>query len=81
VFKVALLAYLLRLYVFYVSINFELMKFTVSFITNVFQERDISESAEFISSVFKEDVCELLLEIVNLQIDLSLKRRVNDANF
>jgi hypothetical protein len=35
------------------------MKFTVSVITNLFQERDVSESAEFISSVFKENVSEL----------------------
>jgi hypothetical protein len=33
--------------------DFKRMKFTVSFITDSFQERDISESAELISSVFK----------------------------
>jgi hypothetical protein len=57
------------------------MNFTVSFITNPFQERDISESAELTSSVFKENVSELELEIMNLQTDLSLKTRVNDTNF
>jgi hypothetical protein len=30
------------------------MKFTVSFINNLFQEMDISEGAELISSVLKE---------------------------
>jgi hypothetical protein len=45
----------------------ERMKFTVSFITNPFQERDTSQSAEFISAVFKENVSELELEIINLQ--------------
>jgi hypothetical protein len=35
------------------------MKFTVSFINNPFLERDISESAELIYSVFKENVSEL----------------------
>jgi hypothetical protein len=57
------------------------MKFTAYFITNPFQERDISESAELISSVFKENVSKLEHEIINLQIDLSLKTRVNDTNF
>jgi hypothetical protein len=61
--------------------DFERMKFTVSFITNQFQERDISESAELISSVFKENVSDLELEIINLQTDLSLKTRVNDTDF
>jgi len=61
--------------------DFEHMKFTVSFITNPFQDRDINESAEFISSVFKENVSELELEIINLQTDLSLKTRLNDTNF
>jgi hypothetical protein len=61
--------------------DFERMKFTVPFITDPFQERDKSESAELISSVFKENVSELKLEIVNFQTDLSLKTRVNDKNF
>jgi len=43
------------------------MKFTVSFITNPFQERDIKERAELISSVFKENVSELEIGIINLQ--------------
>jgi hypothetical protein len=34
-----------------------------------------SESAELISSVFKENVSELELEIINLQTDLSLKQQ------
>jgi hypothetical protein len=49
------------------------MKFTVSFITNLFQGRDVSESTELISSVFKENVSELELDIINVQTDLSLK--------
>jgi hypothetical protein len=36
----------------------EFIKFTMSFINNPFQERDIHESAELISSVFKENVSE-----------------------
>jgi hypothetical protein len=56
--------------------DFEHMKFTVSFVTNMFQERDISESAEL-----KENVSELELEIINLQTDIPLKKRVNDTNF
>jgi hypothetical protein len=60
--------------------DFERMKFNLSFITNPFQERDISESAELISPVFKENVSELELEIINLQTDL-LKTRLNDTNF
>jgi hypothetical protein len=59
--------------------DLQLMKFIVSFITNPFQERDISESAELIYSVFKENVSEL--EIFNLQTDLLLKTKVNDTNF
>jgi hypothetical protein len=43
------------------------MKFTVSFITNPFQEKDINESDELIFSVFKENVSEIELEIINLQ--------------
>lgn len=50
--------------------HFELMKFIVSFITNVFYERDIFERTEFISSVFKGKTCEILHEIFNLQRDL-----------
>jgi hypothetical protein len=61
--------------------DFESMKFPVYFITNPFQERDVGESAELISSVFKENVSELKLENINLEADLSLKARVNDTNF
>jgi hypothetical protein len=57
------------------------MKFTVSFITNPFQESDIRESAELISFLFKENVSEPELEIINLQTDLSFKTRVNNTNF
>jgi hypothetical protein len=56
------------------------MKFTLSFITIPFQERDISDSAVRISSVFKENVSELKLEIINLQTYLSLKTRMNDRH-
>jgi hypothetical protein len=59
--------------------DFERMKFTVSFITNPYQERDVSESAELTSSVFKGNMSEL--EIINLQRDLPLKTRINDTNF
>jgi hypothetical protein len=62
-------------------IQFGRIKFTVSFIINLFQERDISERAELISSVFKENLSELELEIINLQTDLSLKTIMNDTNF
>jgi len=61
--------------------GFELMKFTVSSITNVFYERDVFERTEFISSVFKGNICEILHEIINLQRDLSLKTRINDTQF
>jgi hypothetical protein len=37
----------------------ERMKFTLSFITNPFQESDTSEKAELISSVFEETVSKL----------------------
>lgn len=40
-----------------------------------------SESAELISSVFKENVSELELEIINLQTALSLQTTVNDTDF
>jgi hypothetical protein len=57
------------------------MKFTVSFITNLFQERDISENTELTSSVFRENMSEPELEIINLQTNLSLKIRLNYTNF
>jgi hypothetical protein len=53
----------------------------VSFIINPFQGRDVSESAELISSVFKENVSELEFDIINFQTNLSLKTRLNDTNF
>jgi hypothetical protein len=43
------------------------MKFTVSFTTNPFQQRDISASVELISSVFKGNVSELELDLINVQ--------------
>jgi hypothetical protein len=61
--------------------DFNHKKFSVSFITNLFQERDTSESAELLSSVFKENVSELEHEIINLHTGLSLKTRLNDTNF
>jgi hypothetical protein len=39
--------------------DFGRIKFTMSFINNLFQDRDISEGAQLISSVFKENVSEL----------------------
>ena len=42
----------------------ECMNFAVNFITNPFQERDISESAELVPFVFKENVSEV--ELINL---------------
>jgi hypothetical protein len=59
----------------------ERIKCTVSFIANPFQERVVRESAELISSVFKENVRELELLIINFKTDLSLKTRVNDKYF
>jgi hypothetical protein len=44
------------------------LKFTVSFITNPFQEMDISENAELTSPAFKENVVELELQITNLKM-------------
>jgi hypothetical protein len=40
-----------------------------------------SESAELISSVVKENVSEVELEIINLQTDLLLKTTMNGTNF
>jgi hypothetical protein len=48
--------------------EFGSMKFTESFIISIpIQDRDISEGAELIASVFKENVSELELDIINLQ--------------
>jgi hypothetical protein len=52
------------------------MKFAVSFITNPFQERDVSESA-----VFMGNVNEIELETINTQTDLSLKTDLNYTDF
>jgi hypothetical protein len=61
---------------------FDCMKLTVSFVTNLFQEGDLSDRAERVCSVFKENVRELEpFEIINLQSDLPLKTGVNDTNF
>jgi hypothetical protein len=91
VFKVALMVHLIRLSTFRALINYSRslkedlktlssFKFTVSFITNPFQERDVSENAEPISYVFKENVSELKLEIINFQTGLSLETRVDDTD-
>jgi hypothetical protein len=40
-----------------------------------------SESAKLISSVFKENMSEVELQIINLQTDLSLKTTMNDTDF
>jgi hypothetical protein len=56
------------------------MKFTVSFNINPVQGRDISESIELISSLFKQNASELEHEIINLKTDVSLKTRANDTN-
>jgi hypothetical protein len=40
-----------------------------------------SESAELTSSVLKENVSELKLEITAFQTDLSVKKKVSDTNF
>ena len=61
------------------SISRELRNFSVYFITNPFQERDISERAELISTALKESVSEA--ELINLQTDLSLETRVNGTKF
>lgn len=53
------------------------MKFTVSFTTDLFQQRDISERAELISSVFKGNVSDLELDILMCKTHLSLKTTVN----
>lgn len=45
------------------------------------EERDISESAELISSVLKENVSELKPEITDFQTYLSVNKKVNDTNF
>lgn len=55
--------------------------FTVSFITNPPQEMVISESAATISSVFKEIVNRVELDVINLHTDLSLKTRENNIDF
>jgi hypothetical protein len=50
----------------------------MSFTASLFQVSDTSESAEPVSSVFKENVSELV-QIINLQT--SLKRGVKDTDF
>jgi hypothetical protein len=57
--------------------DFESAKFTLSFITNLFEERmDGSENDKIIFSVFKKNVCELDLQTSNFHLDLPLKTRV-----
>jgi len=55
--------------------------FTFSFITNPPQERVINESAAIISSVFKENVNKVELDVTNFHTDLSLKTRANNIDF
>jgi hypothetical protein len=55
--------------------------FTIYFITNPPQERVINESAAVISSVFKENVNEVELDVINFHRDLSLKTRANNIDF
>ena len=47
--------------------------FTICFITNPPQERVINESAAVISSLFKENVNKVELDVINFHTDLSLK--------
>jgi len=51
------------------------------FITNPPQERVINESAAVISSVFKENVNKVELDVINFHTDLSLKTRANNVDF
>jgi len=46
----------------------EHIKVFVYFSANPFQERDVSDSAELVSSVFKENVQEIELEIISKEI-------------
>jgi len=57
------------------SISRALRNFALYFITNPFQERDISERAELISSALEENASEV--ELINLQTDLLLEIRAN----
>ena len=55
--------------------------FTLSFITNPPQERVINEIAAIVSSVYKENVNKVELDVINLHTDLSLKTRENNIDF
>ena len=55
--------------------------FTFSFISNPPQERVRNESAAIISSVFKENVNKVELDVINFHTDLSLKTRANNIDF
>ena len=44
------------------------IKVVVYFIVNPFQKRDVSDSAELVSTVFKENVQEIELEIICKEI-------------
>jgi hypothetical protein len=49
--------------------------------TNPPQEMVINESAAIISSMIKEIVNKVELDVINLHTDLSLKTRENDIDF
>jgi hypothetical protein len=57
----------------------ERTKVAMPFIVNPFQERDVVDSAELVSSMFKENVWEVELEIVCKE--MSKEIRINDTNF
>jgi hypothetical protein len=57
--------------------DFKLPKLTISFITNLFEEKmEGSENDEFNFSVFKKNVCETDLETSNVHLDSLLKTSV-----
>lgn len=61
--------------------DFQCMFSLFFFITNPPQERVINESAAVISSVFKENVNKVELDVINFHTDLSLKTRANNVDF
>jgi hypothetical protein len=58
----------------------QLMRFTVSFITDSFHKSYLSEGAAITSSVSKGNVGKLDLQVTTMERDLSMKTQVNDAN-
>jgi hypothetical protein len=61
--------------------DLERPNFTESFTIKPFQRDWYNESDELVSSVSKDNVSELELEVINLERDLSMERRVNKAHF